>query len=107
MHGCYEDSTKMDFMLTELSQSASRPSDLGRGVALCVNGIQGDFRGMDAANDTRFPGLLFERIDRPIVVGMGSVAPGQLVQVVERTIFDQLHFPTDFEVAGRILRVHD
>jgi hypothetical protein len=48
-----------------------------------VNGIPGDFGGMDAAEDARFPGLLFSRIDRAIEVGMASVLPGQLVQVLE------------------------
>jgi hypothetical protein len=32
-----------------------------------VNDIQGDFRGMDAADDARFLGLLFDRIDIAIV----------------------------------------
>jgi len=67
MHGRYEDITNVDFMLTDHSHSASRPSDSYRKAALCVNDIQGDFRGMDAADDARFLGLLFDRIDIAIV----------------------------------------
>jgi hypothetical protein len=72
-----------------------------------VNGIQGDFHGMDAADDARFLGLLFDRIDIPIVVWMIGVVPGNLIQVFESPILDKLNFPADFDEGGSILRVHN
>ena len=52
MPGRNEDITKVVFMLTNHSHSASHPGNLERRAALCMNGIQGDFRGMDAADDS-------------------------------------------------------
>jgi hypothetical protein len=72
-----------------------------------MNSIQSDFSGMDAANDPRFLGLLFDRIDIPIVVWMAGVLPGNLVQVLKRPILNKLNFPTDFNIAGSIFRIHN
>jgi hypothetical protein len=61
MPGRYEGITKVDCTLTEPSHLAHRPGDLERRAALCVNGIPADFGGMDAADDARLLGLLFDR----------------------------------------------
>ena len=77
---------QVDLILTEPSHSASRPGGLERRAALCVNGIQGDFRGMDAADDARFLGLLFGRIDRAIGVRMVSVVPSSETMVPSTSV---------------------
>ena len=53
---------------------------------------------MDAADDARFFALLPDRIDIPIVLCVIGVLSGNLVQVFEGTILDNLSFPAGFDV---------
>jgi hypothetical protein len=62
---------------------------------------------MDAADDARFFALLFDRIDLPIVLWVVGVLSGDLVQVFEGTILDNLSLPAGFDVPCGIFRVHN
>ena len=59
MHGHYEDITQVDFLLTYLSHSASRPDDPLKRDRLCMNGIQGDYVG---GLEQDVPWLLLQKV---------------------------------------------
>src|SRR6266511_5841847 len=72
-----------------------------------MNRIQRDFAGVDAADNSRFTLLLLYWKDVPIVVRMLSVLPRNPIEVIERSRFNELSFPTDFDVARCILGIDD
>src|SRR6266511_817100 len=72
-----------------------------------MNRVQHDFAGVDAADNSRFTPLLLYWKDVRIVMRMLSVLARNPIEVIERSRFNELSFPTDFDGARCILGIDD
>jgi hypothetical protein len=76
-------------------------------LALLMDGIQRDLRGVQTVGHTRLLFLLLPRVYITVKAGVERVFARQGVQVLNGALPHQLHLAADLQVARGVLRVDD
>ncbi len=68
-----------------------------------MNGVEGDFGRLNPADQARFSLALFQWIDVAVIPRMAGVGAGNLIQMGDRAVRDELRRAPNFDVAGGVV----
>jgi len=72
-----------------------------------MDGIQCDFLGIEAADDSCLFYLLFSRKDMTVIARMLRILAGEFIKVLQSACLHHFDFAADFDITRGIFRVHN